>query len=190
MRNFYLSFIIQGIFLCLLPGCDKQQTNPQKPLVNPFTGLIEWNGFVFDTTRYQTPQAYLEDWGENLDSLSTDFDIKFTDGTFDSQLHDVSNYSILVYFDANSPSVDALSEGTYTVDRTHERKPGNIVEAWIEIFSADQLERFKITSGTVNVQQKDGYTLITYDAILNNTHRINGQYSGKITPILQILGEK
>ena len=29
--------------------------------------------------------------------------------------------------------------------------------------------------------------LITYDAVLNNTHSIKGQYTGAITPILQVL---
>ncbi len=180
--------LILLLIVLVFTGCKKaDKPDPPEVSTNPFTGVIEWNGFVFDTTRYHTPHAYIENWGENLDSLSTDYDIKITDGTFDEHLHDVKDYSILVYFDANSPSVHGLSEGTYTVEDTYERKPGNIVDAWVELYSNDKLYKFKVTRGSVMVKGKDGYTLITYDAELDNAHRLKGQYTGKIDPILQVI---
>ncbi len=190
MRKYLFILFIAGLFLSSLPGCKKQPVDPSDPAPNPYTGLIGWNGFVFDTTRYQTPNAYVENWGENLDSLSADFDIKFTDGIFDSKLHDVRDYTIMVYFDVNSPSSNHLSDGTYVVELTRERKPRNIVEAWIELSAGDKIFKFMVTEGTVNIEQKDGYMLITYDAVLNNANRITGQYTGKIKPIRQVLDNR
>jgi len=187
MINFRYIFALSGVLVLVLSACEKTPVEPVKPVVNPFTAKVDWNGFVFDTTRYHTPSAFLENWGENLDSLSSDFDIKFTDGIFDDQLHNVRNYSILVYFDANSPSVNEFSEGTYTVENTVERKPGNIVEAWVELSESGKLYKYQITSGTVVVEKKDGFMLISYNAMLNNSHNITGQFTGSITPIVQVL---
>ena len=147
MKLIKLIPVVFSLLLVLQTGCEKTPADPSLPENNPFIGKVDWNGFVFDTTRYQTPRAYVENWGENLDSLSADYDIKFTDGTFDDQLHDVSDYSILVYFDANSPSIHELSEGIYTVENTLDRKPGNIVEAWIELSIEGKLFKYQVTKG-------------------------------------------
>ncbi len=182
-----LLILFSGILLYTsLSGCKKQDADAG-PEPNPFSIDMAWNGFVFDTTRYHTPRAYLENWGENLDSLSADYDIKFTDGTYDAMLHDVSDYSILVYFDANSPSLNELSDGLYTVENTPVRKPGNIVEAWVEISNEGKIYKFKVTEGTVSVRRESGNVLIAYDAVLDNTHHVKGQYTGEIVPILQVL---
>ncbi|MGC9344341.1 MAG: hypothetical protein ACP5E3_16680, partial [Bacteroidales bacterium] len=78
----------------------------------------DWDGIVINGINYPTPYAVIEIWGNNTDSLSSDYDISFTDGTFDMDSRQIIDNSILVYFDANSPSLENLSPGTYEIENT------------------------------------------------------------------------
>ena len=80
MKIKILIAVLIGGFLAVLTSCEEK-----KPVVeekaNPFELEVGWNGFYLDGTSFNTPNAIIEIWGET-DSLSADYDISFTDGTF------------------------------------------------------------------------------------------------------------
>lgn len=174
---FVLSFT--GVLLVLGSGCEKEE----KPIVkteNPFLDKGE-NGFIMENKKYATPNAYIEIWGVTSDSLSSDFDISFTDGEYNPLLRDITGDSILVYFDANSPSLDDLSTGTYLIERTDERKPNNIVDAYIQMHTGSSIVKYPILEGSVEVQEIGGFYLVSYILVtVINSERIEvtGQYGG------------
>ncbi|MCK4921401.1 MAG: hypothetical protein KAS71_10170 [Bacteroidales bacterium] len=154
-----ITILITG-FLTVLTSCENEDPIPEDK-INTSELEVGWNGFIMDETEYATPNAIIEIWGET-DSLSSDFDIYFTDGTFNPQIRAVSDYSLLIYFDANSPSLDELSTGVYYFENTPERLPNKIVEAYIEIINDTSIDRYQIIEGTVEVSENDGYFLLEY----------------------------
>lgn len=174
---FILSFT--GVLLVLGSACEKEE-EPIVKTENPFLDKGE-NGFIMGNKKYATPNAYIEIWGVTSDSLSSDFDISFTDGEYNPLLRDISGDSILVYFDANSPSLEDLSAGTYNIERTDERKPNNIVDAFIQIKTGSSIVKYPVLEGAVDVQEIGGFYLVTYSlvTVINNERvEVTGQYGG------------
>lgn len=183
-----LPFLVAVSFvLTSLTCCEKENAKPEEK-ENPFINEERWNGFIINDKEYNTPNAIIEVWGENLDSLSSDYDISFTDGTFDYDSRNIIQDNILLFLDANSPTLDNFSPGTYYIENTNERKPGNIVDAWMQITSEKNIIRYPILSGTVNVKEENGFFSIAYEfesIVENKTATITGNYSGIFTIIDQ-----
>ncbi|MCF8380629.1 MAG: hypothetical protein K9H49_13700 [Bacteroidales bacterium] len=158
----FFTVIILGL-LTIITSCETEDPSPDVKK-NPYELEAGWNGFIMDDTEFETPNAIIEIWGENMDSLSSDYDINFTDGTFNPQIRDISGSSILVYFDVNSPSLDELSSGIYYYKYTDspERLPNKIVEAYILITTETSVIKYPILEATVEVKSQDGYFLIEY----------------------------
>lgn len=172
-----------------IAACEKEPS-PEPDPVNPFTGEVDWNGFVLDTTRYETPKAFMENWGVNLDSLSSNFDLRFTDGNavYDSYLRQITKDTIQVYFDTNSPSAEELAEGKYVIEPRQLRKPYNIVEAFLSFELNGKSYKYPFTGGNLEITKKSGYSLIKYELItwIGQTQLIiKGHYAGTFTNIDQ-----
>ncbi|MFW5821737.1 MAG: hypothetical protein ACOCWA_10635, partial [Bacteroidota bacterium] len=132
MKKELLFILVFFLGVTVFISCEENNPTPEGE-ENPFLSEDKWDGFVINNHEYNTPNAIIEIWGENLDSLSSDYDISFTDGTFDYVSRNIISDNILLYLDANSPSLDEFSAGTYHIENTNERKPGNIVSAYIQI---------------------------------------------------------
>lgn len=185
-KNLLLTIGI-SIILTALSSCEKDDPTPDET-ENPFKNEEGWNGFFIKNQEYNTPNAIIEIWGENLDSLSSDYDISFTDGTFDYESRNITQDNILLYLDANSPSLDEFSAGTYRIENTDERKPGNIVDAYIQITNATNIIRYPILGGEVTVQEENGFYSIEYELesiVDSEPTTISGKYSGYYTIIDQ-----
>lgn len=181
--------VLIGGFLTVLTSCENEDPVPEEK-ENPYELEVGWNGFIMDETEFATPNAIIEIWGET-DSMSADFDIYLTDGIFNPLIRSISDYSILVYFDANSPSLDELSTGVYNYDYTDspEREPNKIVEAYIMIISDTSADKYQIIEGTIEVSEKDGFFLVEYILQANKDQEIIevvGQYTG----IFQLIDQR
>jgi hypothetical protein len=186
MKTGKFTFIILATVAISFTCCEKDNTDPSGK--NPFSNENNWNGFIIDGNEYNTPNAVIEIWGENLDSLSADYDISFTDGTFDYVSRQITGDEIMLYLDANSPKLDDFSPGTYFIENTTERKPGNIVEAYIQVTNSSSIIRYPILSGKVEVEEEDGHYFIEYEleSVVNSqTTTVKGSYSGNYTVIDQ-----
>lgn len=187
MRKNLLLIIGISIILAALGSCEKEGPTPEET-ENPFKNEEGWDGFLIKNQEYSTPNAIIEIWGENLDSLSSDYDISFTDGTFDYVSRNIVKENILLYLDANSPSLDEFSAGTYQIENTDERKPGNIVDAYIQVTSTTSIIRYPILGGEVTVHEENGFYFIEYEleSIMDSEPiTISGKYSGYYTIIDQ-----
>ncbi len=185
-KNLLLSIGI-SIILTALSSCETDDPTPDET-ENPFKNEEGWNGFYINNQEYSTPNAIIEIWGENLDSMSSDYDISFTDGTFDYASRNIVQENILLYLDANSPSLDEFSAGTYRIENTDERKPGNIVDAYIQITNSTRIVRYPIMGGEVTVQEENGFYSIEYELesiVDSEPTTISGKYSGYYTIIDQ-----
>ncbi len=149
---------------------------------NPFKDLVAFNGLEINEKKHETPNAFVEIWGEN-DSLSADYDGYLTDGEYDKLLNSpkIKDYSVMVYFDFNSPSLTQLSPGKYIFENSTERKP-NVFNSTshIRLISDNKTELLKITSGTVQIDISKGYILVEYELLINNELPVKGQYTGLI----------
>lgn len=166
------------IFLIVI-SCEKEDDNLGIDN-NPFKDRIEYNGLEIDNVRYETPNAFLEIWGSN-DSLSSNFDGYLTDGNYEKLINPpkVKDYSILVYFDLNSPSLTKLAPGTYLFVNSNERIPGIFNAAsHIRIILNNKTEQYNITSGTITVEENKGYILLEYELVLNKAFEVSGQFTG------------
>lgn len=172
----------------IFSSCEKEVEVPGTKMTNPFLEEDLWNGFVIQDEKYETPNAIIEIWGENLDSLSSDFDIHLTDGIFNIQQRSVQEYSVKLYFDLNSPSLSRLSDGVYIYENTSARKPNNIVEAYIEIHSDGRIIKYPVLEGEVHIESsglffKANYTILT---MVNRSEEfIEGQFTGSVVLIDQ-----
>ena len=181
MKNrLFITVLIVGL-LTVLTSCENEDSIPEKEEEeNPFELEVGWNGFIMDETEFATPNAIIEIWGET-DSLSADFDVYFTDGNFNPVYRTVTDYSILIYFDANSPSLDELSTGVYYFENSPDREPNKIVEAYIIVSNDTSIDKYPIIAGTVEVSEKDGFFLVEYLLKTNKDGQIIdvvGQYTG------------
>ena len=184
-KNLFFAILFLGI-LYIFSSCE--QENPGPGDENPFEPEKSWNGFIINEQEYPTPQEIIEIWGENLDSLSSDYDISFTDGTFDYMRRSITNYNVMVYFDANSPDLNKLSPGTYTIENTITRKPGNIIDAYIQLYMDGTTLRYPILGGEVTVEEQNGHYSIIYTlkTVVDKIEtEVVGQYSGTYTIIDQ-----
>lgn len=132
--------------------------------------------------KYETPNAFVEIWSSN-DTLSADYDGYLTDGAYDSRLNPpkIKDYTVIVYFDLNSPSLSNLASGTYLFENTNERKPGIFnASSYIRIISNAKTELYNVTSGTVTIDEQKGYVLLEYELMVNKTVSVKGQYTGRI----------
>jgi len=175
------------LFLLLLISCEKEQTLPEEE-INPFDEEELLNGFSMGGTYHKTPNAIIEMWGENIDSMSSDYDISFTDGTFDQTLREVKDYNILLYLDANSPSLDDFSPGTYSFENTTTREPWNIIEAYVLIKNPESTMKYPVFDGEATISRDGGYFLIEYNLKVFADKKetvVTGRYSGKFTLIDQ-----
>lgn len=185
------NLVITSLLIFLLPvfnACEEQTTEPEIEQENPFENNQDWNGFIIDEEAYATPNAIIEIWGENLDSLSSDYDITFTDGNFSYKSRSVLDHSIMVYFDANSPSLNDLSPGIYTIENTNARKPGNIVEAYIQVQEGAKIIKYPILGGEVEVTEENGFYMVDYrlKTVVNKMEaEVIGHYHGNYTIIDQ-----
>jgi hypothetical protein len=178
----------------MVPSCE----SPSEEVPdgeNPYTGEVDWNGFVIEADKYQTPKAFMENWGINGDNLSANFDLRFTDGngTFDSYLRQITKDTIQVYFDTNSPDFEYLGEGTYTIEPQALRKPFNIIEAFVLLKLQGKQYKFPLTEGKLEISREAPYVLINYTLITYISQRkveIKGQYTGIFTVIDQRLKTK
>ena len=171
-------------------GWEKDPVEPD-PVSNPFEGKVDWNGFAIGSKKYQTPFAILEIWGET-DSMSADFDISLTDGAFNSDYRVVSDYEIMVYFDINSPSLDEISEGTYYIENTNERKPGIIVESYIMLSDKSGLQKYPVIEGSVDFQEQSGFIFLDYSLKIVKDREITyvfGKYTGLVIPYDQTINQ-
>ncbi len=191
MKNKILITVLIGGLLAVLTSCEEKKPVIEEK-INPFELEVGWNGFYLDGTSFDTPNAIIEIWGET-DSLSADYDINFTDGTFNPIIRDVFDYSILVYFDINSPILDELSTGSYYFENTPEREPNKIVEAFIQISNDSTLTtvKYPVIEGLVEVSEANGYFLVEY--LLKTVKdgeivEVIGQYTGAFQLIDQTLG--
>ena len=180
MKNrLLLTLFLVGILLAA-NSCESDDPSPEKKS-NPFEIEVGWNGFVMDGGEYETPNAIIEEWGKT-DSMSADYDISFTDGSFNSSVREVTGHTILVYFDVNSPSLSELSTGEYYFDNSDPaRLPNKIGEAYIMISSETSVIKYPIIEGTVEVSAQDGYFLIEYLLKSVKDQKIvdvAGQYTG------------
>ncbi len=188
--NLLIAVLIGG-FLTVLTSCeDKAPVVEEKE--NPFKPEVGWNGFGLDGVPYATPNAIIEIFGENIDTLSSDYDVSFTDGTFSPLIRDVFDYSILVYFDVNSPALNELSTGTYYFENTPEREPNKIVEAYVIISndSTSTITKYPIIEGIVQVSESNGFFLVEYSMKTVKEGKIvdlTGQYTGIFQLIDQTL---
>ena len=168
-------------------SCEKETSySPQQDEKNPFKDKVAFNGFEFNNKKYETPRAFVEILGEN-DSLSADYDGYLTDGDYDRLLNTprVKDYSVLVYFDLNShsPSLTKLASGKYTFENSYVRKPGIFnLGSFIRIVDNNKTEELKIQSGTVQVEESNGYILLEYELVLllYMESPLKGQYTGRV----------
>lgn len=170
-------------------SCEKDDNFPIDEKI-PLELEQGFNGFIIDTSAYQTPNAFIEIWGVTTDSLSADYDISFTDGSFNYNLRSITDYNLMVYFDANSPELDKLSPGTYTIESTDERKPNNIVDAYIQIYNGDYVVKYYVYEGTVILSEQNGFYTIQYtlSVVINSKKvEVKGQYTGIYTIVDQRL---
>ena len=130
MKNRLLLIIFLVGILLAFSSCENDDPTPEKK-PNPYELEVGWNGFIIDEIEFETPNAIIEFYGENLDSLTSNFDVSFTDGTFDPLYRVISNHNILVFFDVNSPSLQSLSSGLYYFEDTPDREPNVINDAYI-----------------------------------------------------------
>lgn len=192
--NLIIAVLIGG-FLTVLTSCE-EETAIVEEKENPFELEVGWNGFVFDGTSYDTPNAIIEFFGENIDTLTSNYDVSFTDGTYDPFYRVVSDYSIFVYFDINSPSVEELSTGIYYFKKTPDRIPNIIGSAYIKVPNKSSdipYTTYLIEGGTVEVSEADGFFLIEYflKTVKDGGYvDIIGQYTGVFQLIDQTLGSK
>jgi len=187
MKTIFGLILSLTILLFSFSSCE---LNELEPIIDPDPGIdtTAWNGIEINGLKYPTPNAVIEIWGNNIDSLSSDYDISFTDGTFDSESRQIVDNSILVYFDANSPSLDDLSAGTYHIEKTNARKPGNIVDAYILIHYAGSVIKYSILSGAVTVTEDEGRYIIDYTletVVDSEIIRVSGQFGGIYTIVDQ-----
>jgi hypothetical protein len=185
-KNLIFTSLLTLTFLAFTACEEEEPIIEEEP--NPFENLDEWNGFTVNDKEYSTPNAIIEIWGENLDSLSSDYDVTFTDGSFSYLSRSVLDQSIMVYFDANSPNLNDLSPGTYYIENTNTRKPGNIVEAYIQISTAGMIIKYPILGGEVTVTEESGFYKVDYKlrAIVDKEEaEVVGQYSGDYTIVDQ-----
>ncbi len=184
--SLFLGFLLfSGLFFT---SCEEDSVLQEEEKINPFLKDGNWNGFAIQNRVYETPNAIVEIWGENLDSLSSDFDIHLTDGNFNTQLRTVHDYSVKLYFDLNSPSLTKLSNGIYRYENTSARKPNNIVEAYIEIQSDTRLFKYPVLEGEIQVESegpffKASYTILTM--VNQYEELIEGQFTGSVVLIDQ-----
>lgn len=176
--------VLIGGFLAVLTSCVDEDPVPEEK-ENPFELEVGWNGFIFDGETYSTPNAIIEYFGENLDSLTANYDISFTDGIYNPTYRTVTDYTIRVYFDANSPSLDELSTGIYYFENTPDREANIIGQAYIIINSID---KYNINEGTVEVSLKDGFFLIEYLLKTVKDHEIT-DIAGQYTGLLQLIDQ-
>ncbi len=186
-KNLIFATLISFLLL-VFNACEEQNTEPETEEENPFENNEDWNGFTINDEAYATPNAIIEIWGENLDSLSSDYDVTFTDGIFNYQSRSVLDHSVKVYFDANSPSLDDLSPGIYTIENTNSRKPGNIVEAYIQIQEGATIIKFPILGGEVEVTEQNGFYMVDYrlETVVDKMEaEVVGHYHGEYNIIDQ-----
>lgn len=181
MKTIYGLIITLTILIFSFSSCELNEVDPIiEP--DPVNDTTTWNGIEINGIKYPTPNAVIEIWGNNIDSLSSDYDISFTDGSFDNKSRQIVDNSILVYFDANSPSLNDLSIGTYHIEKTTARKPGNIVDAYILINYSSSVTKYTILSGIVTVSEEEGNYKIDYtlEAVVDNEIiEVSGKFSGK-----------
>ena len=176
-----MRIIIAGIIIFMFYSCEKDIESDLMADKNPFKDRGAFNGLEFLQEKYSTPNAFVEMWGIN-DSLSSDYDGYITDGKYDKLLNSpkIKDYSIMVYFDFNSPSLSRLEPGIYNFDNSLERKPGIFnSSSHIRIISGNQTELYNITSGSIHLEEKNGYILMEYELKVNNDIPVKGQYTGK-----------
>ena len=172
--------LIACIIISLFYSCEKDIEPDLMVDKNPYNDRVAFNGLEFLQEKFITPNAFVELWGMN-DSLGSDYDGYLTDGKYDKLLNSpkIKDYSIIVYFDLNSPSLFRLEPGTYTFDNSLERKPGIFnASSYIRTFSGNITELYKITSGSFYIEEKNGYILLEYELKVNNDIPVKGQYTG------------
>jgi len=189
MKNrLLLTLFLAGILLAA-NSCESDDPSPEKKS-NPFEMEVGWNGFVVDETEFETPNAIIEFYGENLDSLTSNFDVSFTDGTFDPEYRVIDNHSILVFFDVNSPSLESLSSGIYYFEDTPDREPNIINKAYIQISTETTIIKYPVITGTVEVKSIDGYILIEYLLIVAKDGKTDVEVVGQYTGAFQIIDQQ
>ncbi len=191
------STLLYCIFLLLvLSSCEDERTEPENT-ENPFEEEINWNGFVLQDNKYETPYAFIEIWGESIDSMSANFDIHLTDGNYNSEFRTIQPSEILVYFDINSPDLQSLGEGVYYYEDSEARIPGQISDAYITIINEKKDEyKYPVITGKVEFEEKQGFVMVKYEltTIVRNEGQTNGsqviikgKYTGLVTVIDQTL---
>jgi len=175
-----LYYIVISLFVFL--SCEENSTSPITDENNPFKDKVGYNGLELKGKKYETPNAFVEIWSSS-DTLSADYDGYLTDGTYDNHLNPpkIKDYSVIVYFDLNSPSLSTLATGTYLFENTNEKKPGIFnASSYIRIISNNKTDLYNVTSGTVTIDEQKGYILLEYELMVNKTLSVKGQYTGRI----------
>ncbi len=180
--------LIFALLFSLLTACKKE--SPDRIVDDariPQLGT-SWDGCSFRDTLFTTPKAFIEIWGINLDSLSANFDLSFTDGSYNSLLRRVDDYSVKLYFDVNSPSFNMLSSGKYLIQDIDSRYPYNVVEAYLLFIQSGKTFKYPVTTGFIELGMNKDEFLVRYDlsAFVNGIETpISGQYSGSVSVIDQ-----
>ncbi len=191
------SILPYWIFLLLiLSSCEDEGTQPEN-IENPFNEELNWNGFVLQDNKYETPYAFIEIWGESIDNMSANFDIHLTDGNYNSKFRTIQPSEILVYFDINSPDLTSLGEGVYYYEDSEARLPGQISEAFITIINEKKDEyKYPVIDGKVEFKENGGFVMVSYEltTIVRNEGQANasqviikGKYTGQVVVIDQSL---
>jgi len=170
------------IFTSVFYSCEENSETPLPEEKNPFLNQVSFIGFELKEKKYETPSAYIEIWSSN-DTLSANYDGYLTDGEYDSKLNPpkIKEYSVIVYFDLNSPSLSELAEGTYLFENSNERKPGIFnASSYIRISSDNKTELYNVTSGTINIKEEKGFVLVEYELTVNKEFPVRGQYTGVV----------
>lgn len=191
MKNIFITSILIGGFLITLSSCEKKSPDSD-PIKNPFTEVVDWNGFILSDQKYVTPKAIVEIWGVT-DSLSADFDVSLTDGSFDSQYRVISDYNIMVYFDVNSPLKEKIEEGIYYIENTSERKPNIINNAYIIVVENGVTTKYPIIEGQVKVEEENAFFLVDYQLKTVKDKEIvdiTGKYTGTVIPYDQSIKDR
>lgn len=187
MRKYPKLLQIVAVLIFVFTSCELSEVEPEERNVTP-KEETNWNGIIINGIKYPTPNAVIEIWGNNTDSLSSDYDLSFTDGDFDINSRQIVDNSILVYFDANSPSLENFSPGTYEIQVSDIRKPGNIVDAYILKKNPTTYQQYPILSGTVTVTEENETFKIDYtlQAIVNTKiTKVTGKFEGNFEIIDQ-----
>jgi hypothetical protein len=124
---------------------------------------------------YRLTQGYLDNYGENDNGISHDFDFNLTSDAivYDAEEESFSGNGLVFYMDLNSPVGGTFQTGTYTFQST--REPFSMVAGTLFLSKPGGLSRrFVVTSGSVQIGKSGETWEMTYTFQVQET-QLNGE---------------